>query len=121
MAQIRLFRDDNYEAGEISRTDSDPNLHLEGFGDGDCLATGQKTTFSSSLQWLFTLWILAGRLPSAPTPDVMAVRFDHSEQKRPSVQTLPPDHFIRLRDIFVPRAGGAEPGDAVPAQATRRG
>ena len=88
---------------------------------GDCLATGQKTTFASSLKRLFTLWRLAGRLPSAPMPDVMAVRCDHSEHKRLSVQTAPPDHFIRLRDIFVPRAAGAEPGAAGPAQATRRG
>jgi hypothetical protein len=33
MAHIRLFRDDNFEAGEISRTDSDSNLHPESFGD----------------------------------------------------------------------------------------
>jgi hypothetical protein len=33
MAHIRLFSDDNFEGREISRTDSDANLHPEGFGD----------------------------------------------------------------------------------------
>jgi hypothetical protein len=90
-------------------------------GNGDCLATGQKTTLSSSLKRLFTLWILAGRLSYTPTPGVMVVRLDNSQQKGSSVKTLPSCHLTRLREICVLYEGGTEPEDVASAQVTKKG